>query len=836
MRTSDPFIERTLLPPPGAAGTQEFPPEFHELAAANRSSRAYVTWVQRALNRVLGLRLAEDGVPGTQTRSAIRSFQQRNGLKPDGVVGPLTEQKLRAVSGLPVPGSGGQAACPPPVFVDCPPPGNPFETLDHFAFDHAALVLARHLPQIDRVAGELAARDSRGAKAQTVLIAGHTDAVGTDDYNFGLSRRRAEAVLQALCTSLERRKPGLANTIRFQITPCGERQTKTNVELSRRVEIFLPAAPGPKRKCACAAGGDPGLIAWLQRSLNKSLGLRLPVTAAFDVPTRSALRSFQARLGLPLTAAITPPTQAALLNAGAEEAPCTVEPCEASCDLFLPTVNSKNYEDYVAAQTTGRVIPLINGRNSGGTGPNVDIAEAFDQMQAAVESLKAGASVYLAAWQFDPNIALTAPNPGGAKTWGELFRDKATLGVKIRVIMTEYDTIAPFHGQLHNQYLPAFDKLIDSLPNAARDNLKYLVSAHPATFFKRLAGSHHQKFMVVLNGVTTTAFCGGLDIAFLRTPAFWNNKSLFAWHDIHSRLEGLIARDLEKEFVLRWNREKGQSTVAARPGWKGMDTLKQLPASAPDRAKDRNQHKVQMLRTVSVQGRLVAIQSTRRDDVWQAYGRLIKCANEFLYMENQYFREPQLADLIVQRAKAKPELVVIIVVPAQIDDEPNAITAKGQYLQHEFFDRLFAGMNPKKLRVYTMFKRFIHSKFILIEDRALSLGSANANPRSFQLDTELNVLLEDAEAVRKFRLRLWAHDLGDSESNIAGWAVTDFIAEWDAVAKANQKLISKPDDMTGEGVIPFDYKTIPGRKNAIPDVLTELPFGERVTFPEGFEF
>jgi phosphatidylserine/phosphatidylglycerophosphate/cardiolipin synthase-like enzyme len=149
---------------------------------------------------------------------------------------------------------------------------------------------------------------------------------------------------------------------------------------------------------------------------------------------------------------------------------------------------------------------------------------------------------------------------------------------------------------------------------------------------------------------------------------------------------------------------------------------------------------------------------------------------------------------------------------------------------------LFAGMNPKKLRVYTMFKRFIHSKFILIEDRALSLGSANANPRSFQLDSELNVLLEDAEAVRKFRLRLWAHDLGDSESNIAGWAVSDFIAKWDAVAKANQKLISKPDDMTGEGVIPFDYKTIPGRKNAIPDVLTELPFGERVTFPEEFEF
>lgn len=64
----------------------------------NRRSRDYIRWVQRALNRILGLRLAVDGISGRNTRSAVRRFQQRYGrarhLAVDGVVGPQTERAL----------------------------------------------------------------------------------------------------------------------------------------------------------------------------------------------------------------------------------------------------------------------------------------------------------------------------------------------------------------------------------------------------------------------------------------------------------------------------------------------------------------------------------------------------------------------------------------------------------------------------------------------------------------------------------------------------------------------------------------------------------------------
>jgi peptidoglycan hydrolase-like protein with peptidoglycan-binding domain len=65
----------------------------------NRSNRDYLKWVQQSLNQILGLRLTVDGDLGFQTRSAIRSFQKRQGLPVDGIVGPPTEAALTMASG-----------------------------------------------------------------------------------------------------------------------------------------------------------------------------------------------------------------------------------------------------------------------------------------------------------------------------------------------------------------------------------------------------------------------------------------------------------------------------------------------------------------------------------------------------------------------------------------------------------------------------------------------------------------------------------------------------------------------------------------------------------------
>lgn len=56
----------------------------------------YIQWLQKSLNRLgqTGTKLREDGFHDERTLQAVKSFQKRHGLKPDGEVGPITEKTL----------------------------------------------------------------------------------------------------------------------------------------------------------------------------------------------------------------------------------------------------------------------------------------------------------------------------------------------------------------------------------------------------------------------------------------------------------------------------------------------------------------------------------------------------------------------------------------------------------------------------------------------------------------------------------------------------------------------------------------------------------------------
>lgn len=492
--------------------------------------------------------------------------------------------------------------------------------------------------------------------------------------------------------------------------------------------------------------------------------------------------------------------------------------------VFVPARLSTNYEDYVAAPTTGRITLMVHGRNSNGSGHTTsagvfdgfrDELETFDRMEETVESLGPGDSAYIANWQFVPTELLLTADPSGSKTrsWGDLLADKANDGVKIRVIIAQHPL-----GSMFMTDLAPLDAVIASLPAAGRDNFKYLVSAHP-----HFLGVHHQKFMVARKGKSTIAFCGGLDISFNRAPQGRTSSrwSLgFVWHDVAAKLEGKIAHDLEREFVEHWNRERDESKVKPLAGWKPLEELRQPGLSPADTSSRLNPHALQMLRTVSVGP---APANIRRDDIWRGYFRLIGRATRFIYLEDQYFHEPKLADAIVKQAESQPALLVIVMVGTGTDDlqtvDPKATgvelakqrvlvdaTQNAFALRLEFFKRLsVAPLTPNRLRVYTLNYAggILHSKFILVDDEALSVGSANANPRGFFFDTELNVIVDDAEVTKSLRNRLWGHDLGIAPDQVATWSVPQFLDRWDSIAKFNQRLHATPDKMVGEGVIPF---------------------------------
>lgn len=70
-------------------------PDFGSDGAVTQGAE-YVRWVQDCLNHAMSANLPVDGVMNAATRSLVRSFQRRHGLRPSGIVGPDTQDALKA--------------------------------------------------------------------------------------------------------------------------------------------------------------------------------------------------------------------------------------------------------------------------------------------------------------------------------------------------------------------------------------------------------------------------------------------------------------------------------------------------------------------------------------------------------------------------------------------------------------------------------------------------------------------------------------------------------------------------------------------------------------------
>lgn len=92
-----------------------------------------------------------------------------------------------------------------------------------------------------------------------------------------------------------------------------------------------------------------------------------------------------------------------------------------------------------------------------------------------------------------------------------------------------------------------------------------------------MAGSHHQKVLIVRHGDTLVAWCGGIDI----NPDRLHEKGVNGSHatgsplfDVHVRVEGAAAVDLVETFAERWTRHPDrllvlEEDVAHGPGMLG---------------------------------------------------------------------------------------------------------------------------------------------------------------------------------------------------------------------------------------------------------------------------
>jgi OOP family OmpA-OmpF porin len=140
------------------------------------------------------------------------------------------------------------AAAPPPPPPPPPPPAPPKPTTEKVTFAADALfdfdksvIKPEAKAKLDDLVSKLA-----GVNLEVIVAVGHTDSIGTDQYNLGLSARRANAVKQYLVS-----KGIEANRIytegKGEKQPVADNRTADGRAKNRRVEIEVIGTRTVKR-------------------------------------------------------------------------------------------------------------------------------------------------------------------------------------------------------------------------------------------------------------------------------------------------------------------------------------------------------------------------------------------------------------------------------------------------------------------------------------------------------------------------------------------------------------------------------------------------------------
>jgi phospholipase D1/2 len=278
---------------------------------------------------------------------------------------------------------------------------------------------------------------------------------------------------------------------------------------------------------------------------------------------------------------------------------------------------------------------------------------------------------------------------------------------------------------------------------------------------------------VVVDG--QIAFLGGLDL----NNDDWDDRDHRAdnpdradsgrgshspYHDIQAWLTGPAAEELSRYFQQRWQ-AAGQQPFALLPPTDVLHMKAGLPLHAYKVALSRNQPKVSQ-------------NSTMVMEIRDLYADAIAAANQLIYIENQYFSGHDVEEALVGRMQAadRPLLDIVLILPKQYPSWLETTALEPPRLRVLEHLAAAARQTGHRLGVYysattaadgSEVATLIHSKLLLVDDRFLTVGSANASNRSMGLDTELNISWETlspkdglATSIRQVRVNLLAEHCG----------------------------------------------------------------------------
>jgi phosphatidylserine/phosphatidylglycerophosphate/cardiolipin synthase-like enzyme len=495
----------------------------------------------------------------------------------------------------------------------------------------------------------------------------------------------------------------------------------------------------------------------------------------------------------------------------------------------------------------------------------IDGETFFGRVADALINAAAGQSIYIAGWSTNSLVFLSgghdAPHTGAeapdfdnaiAGTLAGHIRWAAHRGANIYILL---DIMNGGWGSELGQYLAGH------FSPAERQHIFIRTAAHPyrPSFgvgpFKTApeqVGTYHEKYVCITGGGVQRALVGGIDFgpdqySPLRhawrcdyndyrdlcankvgggTENFFQSE-LMLWHDIAVRVEAQSpVQYLADDFIRRWNDGNGDAN------FRGPN----LPA--PVIAPPPSGGNVQLVKTEYIQGSGRVTRPIANGkyygtfDVWCA---AIREARHYIYMENQYIRDPALCDALCDALKKNSILQLIVVVPFLSEEQfrsgadaqqqfpsgyvvPLILKMKlwydpqkqqevknelvdrmkvhhGNYLAHEFVRKLRAA-SASRFGLFTLANAasgapemiYPHSKIMIVDDTWAYIGSANANGKSMKIDGEVGFAFHDRAAATAFRQRLWSEHF---QTNWHTRSIRDFLTKWRTAAVAEKHKVTE---------------------------------------------
>jgi phosphatidylserine/phosphatidylglycerophosphate/cardiolipin synthase-like enzyme len=387
----------------------------------------------------------------------------------------------------------------------------------------------------------------------------------------------------------------------------------------------------------------------------------------------------------------------------------------------------------------------------------IDMADYFKAARGAMA--KATRSVHLLNWAFEPDTLFDPPpNPSADDTdrFGRFLRRLAKERPEVDVRLLCWKSALPVAATMN--FFPLRDRRF-----FADSAVKFVLDGELP-----LGAAHHQKMIIVDDAV---AFCGGGDIApdrwdtprhldddprRARTPS--DTRQFDSRHEVMAIVDGEPAAALGELFRERWRRATGEVLAQSPPP---------PPVAWPD--------------GVSPVFRKVDVGVSRTSAPWRGFQAIregealtfasIALARRCIYLENQYFTSPIVAEALAARLEEPdgPEVILVSTEhsPSYFDQMTMDRTRAG------FIRRLKTADRHGRFHAYcpvTTLGRVIivHAKLAIIDDWMLRVGSANMNNRSMGFDTECDLTLDASKAnegasrveIGNIRTTLLAHWLG----------------------------------------------------------------------------